>query len=316
MHVNWGHRVDPHPIWLGSFWRLAQRHAQPTSWGHQEVVPASHGGRPNPVVMWSFNLGLQRRSFNLGLQRKRLLQILPSPRMVITVVHKTATPGLWGPQVSLAGEQTAQGTDCHWLQQMRLEIWTSQTVGGAEPPKTVGTGSENMMSEVASLLRTRLKPSRHCGFSVSVDPGSSQLKHPLFPQEPQTEGSSASPVMQWYKDYTYDAGDVGLILGVGKFPQRSAWQPTPVFLPGESHGQKGLACCDSWGCRVRHDWATELNWNYYTVQEFSTQTIFPATRGLWQTTQALTPPLEIYRYRSHYSDGERAHSSGVLFMDI
>ena len=21
-----------------------------------------------------------------------------------------------------------------------------------------------------------------------------------------------------------------------------------------------LACCDSWGCRVEHDWATELNW--------------------------------------------------------
>ena len=27
---------------------------------------------------------------------------------------------------------------------------------------------------------------------------------------------------------------------VRKIPQRRAWQPTPVFLPGESHGQKGL----------------------------------------------------------------------------
>ena len=25
-------------------------------------------------------------------------------------------------------------------------------------------------------------------------------------------------------------------------------------------GQGGLACCDSWGHRVRHYWATELNW--------------------------------------------------------
>ena len=25
-------------------------------------------------------------------------------------------------------------------------------------------------------------------------------------------------------------------------------------------GQGGLACCDSWGRRVGHDWATELNW--------------------------------------------------------
>ena len=26
----------------------------------------------------------------------------------------------------------------------------------------------------------------------------------------------------------------------GKMPWRRAWQPTPVFLPGESHGQKSL----------------------------------------------------------------------------
>ena len=32
------------------------------------------------------------------------------------------------------------------------------------------------------------------------------------------------------------------------------------WTPGAGDGQGGLACCDSWGCRVRHDWATELNW--------------------------------------------------------
>ena len=30
---------------------------------------------------------------------------------------------------------------------------------------------------------------------------------------------------------------------VGKFPWRRGWQPTPVFLPGESHGQRSLAGC-------------------------------------------------------------------------
>ena len=29
---------------------------------------------------------------------------------------------------------------------------------------------------------------------------------------------------------------------------------------GVGDGQGGLACCDSWGHRVRHDWGTELNW--------------------------------------------------------
>ena len=27
---------------------------------------------------------------------------------------------------------------------------------------------------------------------------------------------------------------------VRKIPWRRAWQPTPAFLPGESHGQRGL----------------------------------------------------------------------------
>ena len=33
---------------------------------------------------------------------------------------------------------------------------------------------------------------------------------------------------------------------VGKIPQRRAWQPTSVFLPGESHGQRSLVGHSSW----------------------------------------------------------------------
>ena len=34
------------------------------------------------------------------------------------------------------------------------------------------------------------------------------------------------------------------------------------WTPGVGDGQGGLACCDSWGCRVGYDWATELNMNH------------------------------------------------------
>ena len=34
---------------------------------------------------------------------------------------------------------------------------------------------------------------------------------------------------------------------VGKIHWRRAWQPTPVFLPGEFHGQRSLAGCSPWG---------------------------------------------------------------------
>ena len=41
---------------------------------------------------------------------------------------------------------------------------------------------------------------------------------------------------------------------VGKSPWRRAWQPTPVFLPGESFRQRSLAGNSSRGCKsIRHN---------------------------------------------------------------
>ena len=36
---------------------------------------------------------------------------------------------------------------------------------------------------------------------------------------------------------------------------RRKWQPTPLFLPGESQGQGSLVGCHLWGRRVEHDWS-------------------------------------------------------------
>ena len=44
---------------------------------------------------------------------------------------------------------------------------------------------------------------------------------------------------------------------VGKIPWRREWQPTPLFLPGEFHGQRRLVGYSPWGCkRIGHDWVT------------------------------------------------------------
>jgi len=34
---------------------------------------------------------------------------------------------------------------------------------------------------------------------------------------------------------------------VRKIPWRKEWQTTPVFFPGEFHGQRGLASYSPWG---------------------------------------------------------------------
>ena len=44
------------------------------------------------------------------------------------------------------------------------------------------------------------------------------------------------PVMQETKFYP----------SVGKIPWKRKWQPIPVFLPGESHGQRSLARYSLW----------------------------------------------------------------------
>ena len=53
---------------------------------------------------------------------------------------------------------------------------------------------------------------------------------------------SKEPTFQWrrHKRHSFDSW-------IGKIPWRRAWQPTPVFSPGESHGQRNLAGYSPWG---------------------------------------------------------------------
>ena len=52
------------------------------------------------------------------------------------------------------------------------------------------------------------------------------------------------------KNLPANTGDEGLNSWVRKIP-------TPVFLPGESHGQRSLVGDRPWACRVGHDLVTE-----------------------------------------------------------
>ena len=49
------------------------------------------------------------------------------------------------------------------------------------------------------------------------------------------------------KNPSASGGDEGSIPGSGSFPWRRKWQSTPVFLPGKSNGQRGLAGYSPWG---------------------------------------------------------------------
>ena len=68
----------------------------------------------------------------------------------------------------------------------------------------------------------------------------------------------ASQVALVVKNPLANAGDVRdtVSIWVGKIPWRRAWQPTPVFLPGISHGQRSLVGYSSQESqRVGQDWS-------------------------------------------------------------
>ena len=81
---------------------------------------------------------------------------------------------------------------------------------------------------------------------------------PILPHfVPAWEEVRASPVAQMVKNPPAK-GSPGLNPWVGKIPGKRAWQPTPVFLPGESPWTEKPGGLQSMGSqRVRHDWVTK-----------------------------------------------------------
>ena len=49
---------------------------------------------------------------------------------------------------------------------------------------------------------------------------------------------------------------------------RRRWHPTPVLLPGKSHGQRSLVGCSPWGSLgVRHDWGLHFHFSLSCIGE-------------------------------------------------
>ena len=59
---------------------------------------------------------------------------------------------------------------------------------------------------------------------------------------------------------------LGFSPGVTKIPWKRKWQPTPVFLPGESHGQRSLAGYSPW---ITKSWTRlATKWQLYVQHIF------------------------------------------------
>ena len=99
----------------------------------------------------------------------------------------------------------------------------------------------------------------------------------------EEKGTTEDKMVGWH--HQLNGHGFGLTLGVGD-------------------GQGGLECCGSWGHRVRHDWATELNWlNKCCCQSVSCVWLFSTSR-----TTVHNAPLSMGLWRQEYWSGLPFHS--------
>ena len=103
-------------------------------------------------------------------------------------------------------------------------------------------------------FQKRVSPSWDINWNVKKFYAVGRTPLSLFPERPLRKHKMFShllcPLLTWtgkepacqYKRFRFSPW-------VGKIPCRRAWQPTPRFLPGESHGQRSLAGYRPWGCK-------------------------------------------------------------------
>ena len=108
--------------------------------------------------------------------------------------------------------------------------------GHAEPPQ--GPHSPVFSDSVVPIALAHRLPSQvsylpNRIFTASVN--TFRVTHRRGGSTSQVVGGSDGKESAWFHPW------------VGKIPWRRKWQPTPVFSPGESHGQRSLAGYGSWG---------------------------------------------------------------------
>ena len=65
-------------------------------------------------------------------------------------------------------------------------------------------------------------------------------------------------ILKSHRNEQTNAGDPGLIPGLGRSTGEGVWQPTPIFLPGEFHWQRSLVGYSAWSYKESHttEWLT------------------------------------------------------------
>ena len=81
------------------------------------------------------------------------------------------------------------------------------------------------------------------------------------------------------------------ILSASLFPLERAWQPTPVFLPGESHGQRSLAGYSPWSRKEPNTIEATLH-THTDYSKAAVSLVFPCYAKSLQSCLTLCDPVD------------------------
>ena len=143
---------------------------------------------------------------------------------MIWISFQKCTPGCHTQERMEKGTVETGMIQTHW--EVRTKSAMSQVLGAC---KRQGTGGKDIHKRPEGEQQCAMEQTRTFLFLGSVAwilPGGSVVKNPPSIQEPRV----------WS-------------LGWEDSPGEGEWQPTLVFLPGESHGQRSLAGYSPWGCK-------------------------------------------------------------------
>ena len=77
--------------------------------------------------------------------------------------------------------------------------------------------------------------------------------------------TSVSLLLSWIQSYCYHLSKFHIYVLVYCIGRRQ-WHPTPVLLPGKSHGRKSLVGCSLWG-RSESDTTERLHLHFYALEK-------------------------------------------------
>ena len=87
-------------------------------------------------------------------------------------------------------------------------------------------------------------------------------------------------------------------LFIGLCPWRRGWQPTPVFLPGKSHGKRSLTGYNLWSCKESD---TTEPFSMHTRRSHTHTHTVPSRHSSPATTEHLSPHSQAIFQKSIYT---------------